>query len=131
MDRGIPTEEVLAQMRRADPPVLYLVGTPKGRLAKLEQALFGLPWHAVRAGVEVKLLPQEQDLYSKPHAHSQRTCDAPTAIEAAVVTAQTALGHAPQPGSFAHEARCRTGQCANRLAPDRYQAAAKGRRLQL
>jgi hypothetical protein len=131
MDRGIPTEEVLAQMRRADPPVLYLVGTPKGRLAKLEQALFGLPWHAVRAGVEVKLLPQEQDLYSKPHAHSQRTRDAPTAIEAAVVTAQTALGHAPQPGSFAHEARCRTGQCANRLAPDRYQAAAKGRRLQL
>ena len=32
MDRGIPTEEVLAEMRRADPPVQYLVGTPKGRL---------------------------------------------------------------------------------------------------
>src|SRR5438093_4719376 len=39
MDRGIPTEEVLAQMRRADPPVHYLVGTPKGRLRKLERAL--------------------------------------------------------------------------------------------
>jgi transposase len=63
MDRGIPTEEVLAEMRRADPPVFYLVGTPKGRLAKLEQALLGLPWHAVRAGVDVKLLPQEQDVY--------------------------------------------------------------------
>jgi hypothetical protein len=25
-----------------------------------EQALLGLPWHAVREGVEVKLLPQEQ-----------------------------------------------------------------------
>ena len=76
MDRGIPTEEVLAQMRRADPPVLYLVGTPKGRLAKLEQALFGLPWHAVRAGVEVKLLPQEQDLYvlaqSRTRIHKER-----------------------------------------------------------
>ena len=39
MDRGIPTEEVLAQMRAADPPVHYLVGTPKGRLTRLEQAL--------------------------------------------------------------------------------------------
>src|SRR5436190_20032479 len=32
MDRGVPTEEVLAEMRAADPPVHYLVGTPKGRL---------------------------------------------------------------------------------------------------
>jgi transposase len=31
MDRGIPTEEVLAEMRGADPPVFYLVGTPKGQ----------------------------------------------------------------------------------------------------
>ena len=30
MDRGIPTEETLAEMREADPPVRYLVGTPKG-----------------------------------------------------------------------------------------------------
>jgi len=30
MDRGIPTEEVLEEMRRADPPVFYLVGTPRG-----------------------------------------------------------------------------------------------------
>ena len=46
MDRGIPTEEVLAQMRAADPPVHYLVGTPKGRLTRLEQALLEEPWHA-------------------------------------------------------------------------------------
>lgn len=76
MDRGIPTEEVLAEMRRADPPVWYLVGTPKGRLAKLEQALLGLPWHAVREGVEVKLLPQEQDVYvlaqSRTRIHKER-----------------------------------------------------------
>jgi len=32
MDRGIPTEAVLEQMRASDPPVQYLVGTPKGRL---------------------------------------------------------------------------------------------------
>src|SRR5439155_246230 len=71
MDRGIPTEEVLAEMRQADPPVFYLVGTPKGRLAKLEQALLGLPWHAVREGVEVKLLPQDQDLYVLTQSRSR------------------------------------------------------------
>ena len=63
MDRGIPTEEVLAEMRQADPPVSYLVGTPKGRLSKFEKALLALPWLAVRDGVDVKLLPQDPDLY--------------------------------------------------------------------
>jgi transposase len=63
MDRGIPSEEHLAAMRAADPPVLYLVGTPKGRLTKLEKALVTLPWQAVRSGVEVKLLPQDGELY--------------------------------------------------------------------
>ncbi|MEK7756420.1 MAG: IS1634 family transposase, partial [Planctomycetota bacterium] len=63
MDRGIPTEEVLSEMRHSDPPVYYLVGTPKGRLTQLEQKLLGLPWQAVRPGVAVKLLPQEQELY--------------------------------------------------------------------
>ena len=63
MDRGIPTEEVLAQMRAADPPVHYLVGTPKGRLSRLEQALLEQPWHAARPGVQVKLLAQDDELY--------------------------------------------------------------------
>ena len=63
MDRGIPTEEVLAEMRQADPPVHYLVGTPKSRLSKLEQALLDKPWQAVRPGVDVKLLAEEQELY--------------------------------------------------------------------
>jgi len=39
MDRGIPTEEVLQEMRQSDPPVYYLVGTPKGRLSRYEKAL--------------------------------------------------------------------------------------------
>jgi transposase len=63
MDRGIPTEEVLAEMRSADCPVYYLVGTPKGRLSKLEAELLERPWQQVRAGVEVKILPQENELY--------------------------------------------------------------------
>jgi hypothetical protein len=63
MDRGVPTEEVLAQMRASDPPVHYLVGTPKGRLTRLEQALLDQPWQAARPGVQVKLLAQEGELY--------------------------------------------------------------------
>ena len=50
MDRGIPTEAVLEQMRTSDPPVYYLVGTPKGRLNKLESQLLERDWQAVRPG---------------------------------------------------------------------------------
>ena len=63
MDRGIPTEEVLAEMREADPPVRYLVGTPKGRLNRLERDLSKKPWQEARPGVQVKLLPQDGELY--------------------------------------------------------------------
>jgi len=63
MDRGVPTEEVLADMRAADPPVRYLVGTPKGRLTRLERGLLGKPWQEARPGVQVKLLPQGGELY--------------------------------------------------------------------
>jgi hypothetical protein len=63
MDRGIPTEAVLAEMRQADPPISYLVGTPKGRLGRLEKDLLQQPWQAVRPGVEVKLLADQQELY--------------------------------------------------------------------
>ena len=71
MDRGIPTEEVLAEMRAADPPVSYLVGTPKGRLSKLEKALLERPWQDVRQGVEVKLLPQDQEMYVLAQSHAR------------------------------------------------------------
>jgi transposase len=63
MDRGIPTEETLAQMRAAKTPIYYLVGTPKGRLSKLEKEFLKLPWEAVRDAVEVKLLDQEGEFY--------------------------------------------------------------------
>jgi hypothetical protein len=63
MDRGIPTEEVLEKMRANDPVVSYLVGTPKGRLSKLEAALLKEPWKEVRGGVKVKLLPQDGEVY--------------------------------------------------------------------
>ena len=63
MDRGIPTEEVLAEMRQNDPPVRYLVGTPKGRLTRLEKPLVDQPWQQARQGVQVKLLAQDGEFY--------------------------------------------------------------------
>ena len=63
MDRGVPTEAVLAEMRASDPPVQYLLGTPKGRLNRLEKHLIEKPWRKAREGVEVKLLAQDDELY--------------------------------------------------------------------
>ncbi len=61
MDRGVPTEETLEQMRTEG--AFYLVGTPKGRLSKLEKKLLQLPWHQARQQVRVKLLETEGEFY--------------------------------------------------------------------
>jgi transposase len=71
MDRGIPTEQVLEEMRHSDPPIKYLVGTPKGRLTRLEKLLLDKPWHSARPGVKVKLLPQENQLYVLAESHDR------------------------------------------------------------
>lgn len=63
MDRGIPTEKTLAEMRAADSKIYYLVGTPKGRLRRYEKKLLELTWQEVRPGVQVKLLPEAEELY--------------------------------------------------------------------
>ena len=63
MDRGIPTEAVLAELRQSGAKVSYLVGTPKGRLTQLEQALAEKPWQQVRPHLRVKLLPQAGEVY--------------------------------------------------------------------
>jgi transposase len=63
MDRGIPTEEIFKEMRASNPPVPYLVGTPKGRLTQLEEPLLRESWQTARASVRVKLLPQGEETY--------------------------------------------------------------------
>lgn len=63
MDRGIPTEAVILEMQQADPQIRYLVGTPKGRLTRLEAELVKLPWQQARPSVRVKLLPKDKELY--------------------------------------------------------------------
>lgn len=55
MDRGMVSEENLDYLRERD--ALYIVGTPKGRLRKLEKEfLHADDWQQVEPGVEVKLV---------------------------------------------------------------------------
>ena len=63
MDRGIPTEEILTEMWQCKTPVYYLVGTPKGRLNRLEKELLPLSWTEVHENLAVKLLKQDGELY--------------------------------------------------------------------
>ena len=71
MDRGIPTEEVLREMREASTPVLYLVGTPKGRLSRYEQKLAEQPWEKVHEGLSLKLLEDGDEIYVYAQSHDR------------------------------------------------------------
>jgi len=72
MDRGIPTQKDLQAMGQSQPPIHYLVGTPKGSLRRYEKELLPLPWQAVRPGVEVKLLKKEKELYVLAQSQDRR-----------------------------------------------------------
>ena len=63
MDRGIPTEALLAEMRDPARQVFYLVGTPKGRVNQHEKKWLDLPWQQVRESVQVKLYEHQGELY--------------------------------------------------------------------
>jgi transposase len=63
MDRGIPSEAILAEMRNPARPMSYLVGTGKGKIKQYEKKWLDLPWHKVRDAVEVKLFEQDDELY--------------------------------------------------------------------
>jgi len=63
MDRGIPTEEILAEMRDPERHVSYLVGTPKSKIQHYEQKWLDLPWKKVRDSVDVKLFEDGGELY--------------------------------------------------------------------
>jgi hypothetical protein len=72
MDRGIPTEAVLAEMRSAETPTHYLVGTPRGRLSPLQQEFLAKPWAQVRDEVQVKLVEQDGELYILARSGARR-----------------------------------------------------------
>ncbi len=72
MDRGVPTEAVLAEMRAAETPVHYLAGTPRGRLTQREQSFLAKPWSQVREQVQVKLVERDGEVYVLARSHSRR-----------------------------------------------------------
>ena len=77
MDRGIPTEAVLAEMRASETPMHYLVGTPRGRLSRLEQDFLTKPWADVRDTVQVKLVEQDGELYILARSGARRDKEQP------------------------------------------------------
>jgi hypothetical protein len=95
MDRGIPTEEVLAEMRASETPIQYLVGTPRGRLGQLEQDFLTKPWTEVRDTVQVKLVEQDDELYvlARSGARSRRLCRCSTVTTGVVLCTITGCGH--------------------------------------
>jgi transposase len=70
MDRGIPSEAVLAEMRQAG--VDYLVGTPKSQLRRFEEPLVQRTWQEVRQDVRVKLLAEDGEVYVLVQSRDRR-----------------------------------------------------------
>jgi len=63
MDRGIPTEALLQEMRTSRQETFYLVGTSRAKVKQYEKRWLELPWKKVRESVEVKLFAQDGELY--------------------------------------------------------------------
>jgi hypothetical protein len=72
MDRGIPTEETLQQMRQSDPPVSYLVGTPRARWDQCKDEWEKAPWQKLRDTVEVKLFSHGDEVYVLAKSQGRR-----------------------------------------------------------
>jgi len=72
MDRGIPTEEVLEEMRDRERGIFYLVGTPRGKIQQYEKKWLELPWQKVRESVEVKPFAEEGELYVLAKSEGRR-----------------------------------------------------------
>jgi transposase len=72
MDRGIPTEELLAEMRAPEREMFYLVGTPRGKIRQYEKKWLALPWSKVRESVEVKLFAEGGEMYVLAKSEGRR-----------------------------------------------------------
>ena len=129
MDRGIPTEAVLQEMRESDPPVHYLVVLPKGRLSRFEEALLAKVVAGTRPGVDVKLLPKDGGtlcLRAEPGSSKAKgTGDTPTKLKRLWASSQTTLGDDPHKRGAVDEARRRARQGPVRLASGRSRSSAE------
>ena len=128
MDRGIPTEAVLAEMREGDPPVHYLVGTPKGRLTRLEKALLAQAVAGSPAGGGREAPAKGRGtlcLRAEPGSRRQGAGNAATTAEVVVGASQAALDDGAHARGTVDEARRRARQGPGRVALGRSQVAEK------
>jgi len=72
MDRGIPTEAVLEEMRTSERAIFYLVGTLRSKIRQYEKKWLDLPWQKVRDTVEVKLFAEAGELYVLAKSEGRR-----------------------------------------------------------
>lgn len=72
MDRGIPTEEMLQEMRSSDREIFYLVGTPRSKVRQYEKKWLDLPWQKVRESVGVKVFAEAGELYVLAKSEGRR-----------------------------------------------------------
>ncbi len=72
MDRGIPSEELLEEMRAPEREMFYLVGTPRGKIKQYEKKWLELPWRKVRDSVEVKLFAEESEMFVLAKSEGRR-----------------------------------------------------------
>jgi hypothetical protein len=107
MDRGIPTEATLKQMREAG--TQYLVGTPRGMLGKLEQSFADKPWHQVHESMQVKLAQHEGEFYVLAHSDQRQ-------LKEKAMHRRRFKAYAR--GLHALRRRCRPG-CRSRISRDR------------
>jgi transposase len=70
MDRGIPTEATLKEMREAG--TQYLVGTPRSMLGKLDGQFADKPWRQVHEAMAVKLAEHEGEFYVLAHSDARQ-----------------------------------------------------------
>lgn len=70
MDRGIPTEATLQEMRQAG--TQYLVGTPRSMLARLDRQFIDQPWQQVHEALKVKLAEHEGEFYVLAHSDQRQ-----------------------------------------------------------
>jgi transposase len=70
MDRGIPSEAQLSEMRQRG--VFYLVGTPRSKVTQHAQKWLDQPWQQVRDSVRVKLFEHEGELWVLAESQGRR-----------------------------------------------------------
>ena len=124
MDRGIPTEEVLAEVRAADPPLFIWSEPPRGGSPNWKKLCSRSPGKlSARAWTSSFCAgPGTLRAGAKPRAYSQGTCHAPAQAQVAMGAPQANLGHGPRSRGTAHEARRRTWPGAGGVASDRHRS---------